>query len=66
MTERRRSVEIDAQLRDWRERNGLTQAGAAELLGVSLRTLQEWEHGRQPGRSVSGLLRRLMGLLDQL
>lgn len=66
MTGRRGHVGMDALLRDWRERNGLTQARAAELLGVSLRSLQEWEHGRRPGRSVDALVRRLVAVLDQL
>ncbi len=30
-----------------RLQSGLTQAGFAKLLGVSIRTLQEWEQGRR-------------------
>src|SRR5213595_152707 len=30
-----------------RERTGLSQVKFASLLGVSVRTLQEWEHGRR-------------------
>jgi putative transcriptional regulator len=40
-----------------RERTGLTQARFAELLGVSVRTLQEWEQGR---RAPSGAARTLL------
>ena len=40
-----------------REQTGLSQARFAELLGVSLRTLQEWEQGR---RSPSGAARTLL------
>jgi putative transcriptional regulator len=40
-----------------RERTGLSQARFAELLGVSVRTLQEWEQGR---RSPSGAARTLI------
>lgn len=40
-----------------RERTGLSQARFAELLGVSVRTLQEWEQGR---REPSGAARTLL------
>jgi putative transcriptional regulator len=40
-----------------RDRTGLSQARFAELLGVSVRTLQEWEQGR---RSPSGAARTLL------
>ncbi len=30
-------------IKDWRERKGFTQADAAEKLGISIRTLQNWE-----------------------
>jgi putative transcriptional regulator len=40
-----------------RERTGLSQARFAELLGVSIRTLQEWEQGR---RAPSGAARTLL------
>lgn len=40
-----------------REATGLSQARFAELLGVSLRTLQEWEQGR---RAPSGAARTLL------
>jgi putative transcriptional regulator len=40
-----------------RERTGLSQAKFASLLGVSVRTLQEWEQGR---RSPSGAARTLL------
>jgi putative transcriptional regulator len=40
-----------------RERTGLSQAKFASLLGVSVRTLQEWEHGR---RVPSGAARTLL------
>jgi putative transcriptional regulator len=39
-----------------RQRTGLSQARFAELLGVSVRTLQEWEQGR---RQPSGAARTL-------
>lgn len=40
-----------------RERTGLSQAKFAQLLGVSVRTLQEWEQGR---RAPSGAARTLL------
>ncbi len=40
-----------------RERTGLSQSRYAELLGVSVRTLQDWEQGR---RAPSGAARTLL------
>jgi putative transcriptional regulator len=40
-----------------RERTGLSQASFAALLGVSVRTLQDWEQGR---RAPSGAARTLL------
>ncbi len=40
-----------------RERTGLSQSRFAGLLGVSVRTLQEWEQGR---RAPSGAARTLL------
>lgn len=40
-----------------RQRTGLSQPRFAELLGVSVRTLQEWEQGR---RAPSGAARTLL------
>ena len=40
-----------------RERTGLSQPKFAHLLGVSVRTLQEWEQGR---RAPSGAARTLL------
>lgn len=40
-----------------REGTGLSQTRFAQLLGVSVRTLQEWEQGR---RSPSGAARTLL------
>lgn len=40
-----------------RERTGLSQSKFAALLGVSVRTLQEWEQGR---RAPSGAARTLL------
>ena len=40
-----------------REKTGISQAKFAQLLGVSVRTLQEWEQGR---RAPSGAARTLL------
>ncbi|MCJ7557132.1 MAG: helix-turn-helix domain-containing protein [Gammaproteobacteria bacterium] len=40
-----------------REQTGLSQSRFAELLGVSVRTLQDWEQGR---RAPSGAARTLL------
>jgi putative transcriptional regulator len=42
---------------DVRQRTGLSQSEFARLLGVSVRTLQEWEQGR---RAPSGAARTLI------
>ena len=44
---------------DIRNRTGLTQIEFARLLGVSVRTLQEWEQGR---RVPSGPARMLLAI----
>lgn len=45
-----------------REKVGLSQARFAELLGISVRTLQDWEQGR---RSPSGAARTLLAIIDK-
>lgn len=45
-----------------REKTGLSQARFAELLGVSVRTLQDWEQGR---RIPSGAARTLLMVADR-
>jgi len=45
-----------------RQKIGVSQAKFAELLGVSVRTLQEWEQGR---RKPSGAAQSLLILADK-
>ena len=45
-----------------RERMGLSQSRFAELLGVSVRTLQDWEQGR---RAPSGAARTLLLIAER-
>lgn len=45
-----------------REKVGLPQARFAELLGVSVRTLQDWEQGR---RRPSGAARTLIAISEK-
>ena len=45
-----------------REKTGLSQALFASVLGVSVRTLQDWEQGR---RAPAGAARTLLNLVDR-
>ena len=45
-----------------RQKTGLSQSRFAELLGVSVRTLQEWEQGR---RKPSGAARTLLLIAEK-
>ena len=45
-----------------REKSGLSQAKFAELLGVSIRTLQEWEQGRREPTAAAKTLIKIAEL----
>jgi len=47
---------------DIREKTGLSQARFAQLLGLSVRTLQDWEQGR---RAPSGAAKTLLIIADK-
>ena len=50
-------------LKDYRERRGFTQQDAARHLGVSVRTLQNWEIARNMPRGFG--LRALVATLEK-
>jgi len=55
---RRFKVEAPSDVKNTRENLHLSQSAFAALMGVSTRTLQEWEQGRrQPSGPASALLR---------
>lgn len=56
---------MDGQdIKEWREKHGLSQSQLAELLPVNLRTLQDWEYGR--GKRAPYLERALRDLDHEL
>jgi putative transcriptional regulator len=55
---RRYEVKLPKSVQAIRERMGLSQSAFAALLGVSARTLQDWEQGRRrPTGPAQALLR---------
>lgn len=40
-----------SELKSWRQRFGLTQKELADVAGLSLMTIGQWEAGKTPGRS---------------
>jgi len=52
------TVDLPADVKTIRTKTGLSQSAFAGLLGVSVRTLQEWEQGRRtPKGPAQALLR---------
>ena len=55
---KRKTVQLPPNVKSIREKIGLSQSAFAGLLGVSVRTLQEWEQGRRkPKGPAQALLR---------
>jgi putative transcriptional regulator len=59
---KRRTVEVAQDVQAIREGMGLSQSAFAALLGVSTRTLQDWEQGR---RQPTGPARSLLRIADR-
>jgi len=54
----RRTVELPSDVKAIREKTGLSQSAFAALMGVSVRTLQDWEQKRRkPSGPAFALLR---------
>ena len=55
---KRYSIDVPSDVRQVRKRLSLTQDAFAALMGVSIRTLQDWEqHRRKPSGPAYSLLR---------
>ena len=55
---KRKTVYLPSNVKSIRKKMGLSQSAFAGLLGVSVRTLQEWEQGRRiPKGPAQALLR---------
>jgi hypothetical protein len=56
--------DLPGYIKDWRERNGLSIAGAARIAGTNTISWWSWETNRT-GCSMPGLLLRYLALLDE-
>jgi len=55
---KRRTIKLPSDVKIIREKTGLSQSAFAALMGVSVRTLQDWEQGRRnPSGPAYALLR---------
>jgi len=55
---KRKTLQLPPNVKSIRDKMGLSQSAFAGLLGVSVRTLQEWEQGRRnPKGPAQALLR---------
>lgn len=50
----------DLELKELRQKLDLTQVQLAQLIGVDVKTIQNWESGRKIPRSKDGILRSLL------
>ena len=55
----RREVTASEDVKAIREKSGLSQSAFAALLGISTRTLQDWEQGRRKPRGPARTLLRI-------
>ena len=53
------TVELPPDVKTIRGRTGLSQSAFAGLLGISVRTLQDWEQGRRKPRGPAQALLRI-------
>ena len=56
---KKKTVELPPNVKDIRAKIGLSQSAFAGLLGVSVRTLQEWEQGRRTPKGPAQALLRI-------
>ena len=56
---KRKTVQLSPNVNSIREKMGLSQSAFAGLLGVSVRTLQEWEQGRRTPKGPAQALLRI-------
>jgi len=56
---KRTTVELPPDVKTIRSRMGLSQSAFAGLLGISVRTLQDWEQGRRKPRGPAQALLRI-------
>ncbi len=49
----------DLELKELRKKLGLTQAEMAKLVGVDVKTIQNWEYGKPIPRTKDGILRNI-------
>ena len=59
---KRKNLQMPPDVKAIRNKIGLSQSAFAGLLGVSVRTLQEWEQGR---RKPQGPAKALLGVADR-
>jgi putative transcriptional regulator len=55
----RKTMPIPPDVKNIREKIGLSQSAFAGLLGVSVRTIQEWEQGRRKPKGPAQALLRI-------
>lgn len=55
------------EIRDLRNRTGLSQSRFAEYFGIPVKTIQKWEnHGSTPAPYIVGMIERILDLECQV